>query len=40
MLDTGSFQVVGVVEDDWYILLSDWGQMGYVPQSWLFDGNG
>lgn len=40
VLDTGSFQVVGVVEDDWYILLSDWGQTGYVPQSWLFDGNG
>ena len=40
VLDTGSFQVVGVVEDDWYILLTDWGQTGYVPQSWLFDGNG
>lgn len=40
VLETKDFQVVGVVEDDWYILLSDWGQTGYVPQSWLFDGNG
>lgn len=40
VMDTGRFQVVGVVEDDWYILLSDWGQTGYVPQSWLFGGNG
>ncbi len=40
VLETNDFQVVGVVEDDWYILLSDWGQTGYVPQSWLFDGNG
>lgn len=40
VMDTGYFQVVGVVEDDWYILLTNWGQTGYVPQSWLFDGNG
>ncbi len=40
VLETGRFQVVGVVEDDWYILLTNWGQTGYVPQSWLFDGNG
>lgn len=36
----GSIYVVGVVEDEWYILLTDLGDAGYVPQSWLWEGNG
>lgn len=35
-----AFDVVGVVEDRLYILLTDDGETGYVPQAWLFDGNG
>jgi len=40
---TGSYQVVGVVEEDGvrlYILLTNLGETGYVPQEWMFDGNG
>lgn len=36
----GNIYVVGVVEDEWYILLTDLGDAGYVPQSWLWEGNG
>ena len=36
----GSIHVVGVVEDEFYILLTDLGDAGYVPQSWLWEGNG
>ena len=36
----GSIYVVGVVADEWYILLTDLGDAGYVPQSWLWEGNG
>lgn len=36
----GSIYVVGVVEDEFYILLTDLGDAGYVPQSWLWEGNG
>ncbi len=35
-----AFDVVGVVEDRLYILLTDDDETGYVPQAWLFDGNG
>ena len=35
-----SIYVVGVVEDEFYILLTDLGDAGYVPQSWLWEGNG
>lgn len=38
-MDEG-YRVVGVVEDELYILLNDLGQTGYVPQEWLFEGNG
>lgn len=34
------YHVIGVVNDELYILLSDSGQTGYVPQAWLFEGNG
>lgn len=36
----GNIYVVGLVEDEWYILLTDLGDAGYVPQSWLWEGNG
>ena len=36
----GNIYVVGVVEDEFYILLTDLGDAGYVPQSWLWEGNG
>ena len=36
----GSIYVVGIVEDEFYILLTDLGDAGYVPQSWLWEGNG
>lgn len=36
----GSIYVVGVVEDEFYILLTDLGDAGYVPQSWMWEGNG
>lgn len=35
-----TFLVVGVLEDRLYLLLDDSGCVGYVPQSWLWDGNG
>lgn len=36
----GAVFVVGVVEDEFYILLTDLGDAGYVPQSWMWEGNG
>lgn len=36
----GYVHVVGVVEDDLYILLTSLGATGYVPQDWMWDGNG
>ncbi|MCI5955972.1 MAG: SH3 domain-containing protein [Clostridiales bacterium] len=36
----GSFHIVGVVEDELYVLLTDLGGTGYVPQAWMWDGNG
>lgn len=32
--------VIGVVNDQLFLLLDESGNVGYVPQSWLFDGNG
>ena len=31
---------IGVVNDEWYILLNEDGQTGYLPQAWLWPGNG
>ena len=36
----GRIYVVGLVEDEFYILLTDLGDSGYVPQNWLWEGNG
>ena len=32
--------IIGVVNDEWYILLNEDGQTGYLPQAWLWPGNG
>ena len=32
--------IIGVVEDQWYIVMNPDGQVGYVPQSWYGEGNG
>ncbi len=36
----GGYLVVGVEEDKQYILLGDDGEVGYVPQAWMYGGNG
>lgn len=36
----GGYAVVGVVDDELYILLTDLGDVGYVPQEWMWEGNG
>jgi hypothetical protein len=33
------FEIVGVVEEELYILLDTEGNTGYLPQSWFWDGN-
>lgn len=32
--------IVGVAENNLYLLLDDCGHVGYAPQSWFWDGNG
>lgn len=32
--------IVGVIGDEWFILLDEDGSTGYLPQSWLYAGNG
>lgn len=32
--------IIGVVGDEWYILMTQDGQVGYVPQRWYGEGNG
>lgn len=34
------FLIVGVTENNLYLLLDDNGHVGYAPQSWFWDGNG
>ena len=36
----GSYWIVGVVEDDLYIILTETGETGYAPQDWFWEGNG
>lgn len=35
-----AYWLVGVVEDELYVILTETGQTGYAPQEWFFDGNG
>lgn len=37
--EIGQF-IIGVAEDEWYILMNASGQVGYAPQSWFEPGNG
>ena len=39
-LNDEEYWVVGVVDDRLYIILTEFGTTGYVPQDWLFEGNG
>ena len=32
--------IIGIYGDDWYILINSFGQTGYVPSAWYWDGNG
>ena len=32
--------VAGVVEDKPFIVLTPYGETGYMPQEWFFEGNG
>lgn len=36
----GDCWIAGVIGDEWYILLNTQGSTGYLPQSWMWDGNG
>lgn len=37
---SGAYWIVGVVEDALYIIVTLNGESGYLPQEWLWDGNG
>ena len=40
MIHDGAYWIVGVVEDDLYIVLTETGKTGYAPQEWFSEGNG
>lgn len=37
---SGEYWIVGVVEDEWYIIVTRNGESGYLPQEWFWEGNG
>ena len=37
---SGDYWIVGVVEDDLYIVVTTNGESGYVPQEWFWEGKG
>lgn len=37
---SGAYWIVGVVDDELYIIVTLNGESGYLPQEWLWDGNG
>ena len=37
---SGEYWIVGVVEDEWYVILTTNGESGYLPQEWFWEGNG
>lgn len=37
---SGEYWIVGVVEDELYIIVTTNGESGYVPQEWFWEGNG
>ena len=40
VIHDGAYWIVGVVEDDLYIVLTETGKTGYAPQEWFSEGNG
>lgn len=36
----GSLWLAGVVEDKLFIVLTPYGETGYMPQEWFFEENG
>ena len=36
----GTIWIAGVVEDDLYVILTNRGETGYMPQEWFWAGNG
>lgn len=39
-LSSHSYWIIGVVDDALFILLDAYGNTGYLPQEWFWDGNG
>lgn len=37
---TGGWYIIGVVEDDWYVIMTHDGMVGYALQGVFYDGNG
>ena len=37
---SGEYWIVGVVEDEWYVILTTNGESGYLPQDRFWEGNG
>ena len=37
---SNEYWLVGVVEDELYIILTETGETGYAPQDWFWEGNG
>lgn len=37
---TASWNIIGVVEDDWYVIMTGDGMVGYALQNAFYDGNG
>ena len=37
---TASWNIIGVVEDDWYVIMTGDGTVGYALQNAFYDGNG
>lgn len=37
---SGEYWMVGVAEDEWYVILTTNGESGYLPQEWFWAGNG
>ena len=32
--------IAGVVDDELYVILTNRGETGYMPQEWFWEGNG
>ena len=37
---TAGWNIIGVVEDDWYVIMTSDGTVGYALQGTFYDGNG